>query len=140
MNYYNDREAFERRGIDYDLHGCLENNPQSFSILDIKKVWAVSEGENDGKDWVWIIETHDGQFVYLRGGCDYTGWDCQSDAHSELFPGIVDAVKHTLADWDAEYYAPKEVVFIDLVNQIKNGKDSTWREDMDKIMPNLPKI
>src|SRR6185503_6561645 len=65
-----------KKGIDYDLEGCLEYNPQSFIVDDIKKVLAVIEGENDGSDWHWVLLLNDNRYIYLRGGCDYTGWDC----------------------------------------------------------------
>lgn len=67
-------------GIDYDLYACLEFNPQpGLDIQNIDKVLAVHEGERDEEDWQWIIrliKKVDGmKYVYLVGGCDYTGWD-----------------------------------------------------------------
>ena len=60
----------------YDIRACLEYNPQKgFDVEDIDKVLAVVEGERDGKDWHWIFSLHDKRYVYLVGGCDYTGWD-----------------------------------------------------------------
>ena len=81
MNYYDDRSAYEARGIDWDLVACLQYNAQDgFTVADIAKVLAVVEGENDGADWRWVLRLNDGRFVFLQGGCDYTGWDCQSSA------------------------------------------------------------
>lgn len=39
---------------------------------------AFINGENDGANWHWLVRTEDGKYAYLTGGCDYTGWDCQS--------------------------------------------------------------
>jgi hypothetical protein len=39
------------------------------------------EGDNDGPSWHWIVQLEDGRFAYGWGGCDYTGWDCQSSIH-----------------------------------------------------------
>ena len=76
MNFYDNPAAYAKRGIDYDLHACLEYNPQeTFTVLDIKEVRAVYEGCNDERDWRWVLELHDSRFVFLQGGCDYTGWD-----------------------------------------------------------------
>lgn len=63
--------------LDYDLTACLEYNPGSvpFVATDIHKVLAVIEGEHDERNWYWLLELCDGQYAYLEGGCDYTGWD-----------------------------------------------------------------
>lgn len=78
---------FRNRGIDSDLKYALECNPQElFNVHDIKKVYAVWEGENDGDDWRWLVEfnepiqinppyTATRKYAYIIGGCDYTGWD-----------------------------------------------------------------
>lgn len=76
------RQELRTRGIDVDLESCLEEHPQGFSIDDIETVLAVYEGQPDGEDWRWIIRLKDGRYVYLRGGCDYTGWGCQSWAEA----------------------------------------------------------
>jgi hypothetical protein len=43
-----------------------------------RQVLLEITGENDGPDWVWIVLLKDGRHAYIRGGCDYTGWECQS--------------------------------------------------------------
>ena len=85
MSYYSmtdeQHAAIKARGIDYDLMACLEYNPQPFTVGDIKRVVAVWEGENDVDDWRWVLRIRGkvakerGKFVFLQGGCDYTGWD-----------------------------------------------------------------
>lgn len=65
-----------QRGIDYDLAACLNYNPQdTFGIDDIAEVLAVVEGENEVDDWRWVLRLTDERFMFLQGGCDYTGWD-----------------------------------------------------------------
>lgn len=71
-------------GLDGDLQSCLQYNPQGFALRDIEKVLAVYEGENDGEDWSWILKLKDGRIALLVGGCDYTGWDCQSSADTSF--------------------------------------------------------
>ena len=70
-------EERRQKGIDGDLVACLENNPQPFDLADIKMVLAVWEGMNDEEDWRWVlsVDNHEKPFVFLQGGCDYTGWD-----------------------------------------------------------------
>lgn len=73
-------EIRKSMNVDYDFCACLEYNPQDGWGLDnVHKVLAVVEGEHDGADWHWIVELtrmpREKSFVYLTGGCDYTGWD-----------------------------------------------------------------
>lgn len=114
--------------LDYDLRACLENNPQdSYTEADIEKVLAVYEGENDGDNWRWILHLKDGRFVYLSGGCDYTGWDCQSNAYSEFSDTQQGAVDYELAESDFN----REVHQM-LTAQLTEGKAQTWREKTDQ--------
>jgi len=78
--------------FNYDLSACLEYNGQSFGTADIKKILAVIEGVRDEYNWSWIIELKNGKFVYMTGGCDYTGWDCQSWANSTIYNTEADAI------------------------------------------------
>lgn len=44
----------------------------------IKNLVCTKVGENDGGDWNWLVWVYDEVWL-ATGGCDYTGWDCQSD-------------------------------------------------------------
>lgn len=156
MNYYDipesDRDA---KGLDYDLCACLEYNPQSFTAEDIAHVLAVWEGENDGDDWRWVIALNDGRFAFLQGGCDYTGWDCQSWATSVFDDTPEAAAKRALGDVSVEDSHPSDAgmghmlnilsgnymenaqeVYKSLMDQLSSEKVKTWRERMDKDMLN----
>lgn len=65
---------------DDDLRLAIDNNglDGDFKEDDIKEIVAEVPGANDEFDWHWVVSLHDGRFAYLYGGCDYTGWDCQS--------------------------------------------------------------
>jgi hypothetical protein len=114
--------------LDGDLVSCLEFNPQDeFQITDIVAVLAVYEGENDGKDWRWLLELKNGLFVYLTGWCDYTGWDCQSGAsnivvHSraELLPAMIEA--------EDGYGDESPEVIASLTEQFNDKPVVTWRQ------------
>ena len=70
----------ERPHKNDDLWYALENNPPSmFKPDDVIDIVAEVPGANDEFDWWWVLEMTDGRFFLLSGGCDYTGWDCQSD-------------------------------------------------------------
>jgi hypothetical protein len=75
MNYY-DLSEERQDALGYDYMACLEYNPQTeITVETTDRILAVWEGENDGDDWRWVVRRTDGKFVYVQGGCDYTGWD-----------------------------------------------------------------
>lgn len=161
-SYYDNEEEFDSRKIDYDLVACLEYNDQkNFSVHDIEKVLAVHEGENDGEDWHWILELKNGKFVYLRGGCDYTGWDCQSWASSQICDSVEDCLNilkdlslpvtekntpanagmgHMIRLLFGDYTAKDNEIYLELEEQLKTKKKLTWREETKNDFPDLPKI
>jgi hypothetical protein len=164
-NYYDNPEEFKARGIDYSLTACLEYNPQPFAIEEVEKVLAVWEGENDGDDWRWVLKMKKGskgKFVFLQGGCDYTGWDCQSWAKSDISNTALKAAEYaktgpTGATWteavtgmglgrmlnalSGSYMDNTNAVYDSLVKQIKEKKNKTWRENKEEEFKNdLPKI
>lgn len=111
--------------LDYNLSACLNYNPQdNITDEDIAEVLAVYEGENDERDWRWIVRLTSGNWAYIRGGCDYTGWDCQSWATSTIaLPGSPLAQEEDDPEVRAE-----------LLRQLEGGKDITWRESKDAEM------
>lgn len=139
-------------GIDYDLEACLECNQQDgFTVDDIQKVLAVWEGENDEDDWRWVLQLKDGRFVFLQGGCDYTGWDCQSWAISKFTDSAEKAANLSLGDIALEDSHPSDAglghmlnimsgdfmnntneIHKSLLSQIAGGKSMTWRENKDE--------
>ena len=134
----------DERGVDWDLEACLENNPQEgFTVDDIKKVLAVFEGENDDKDWRWVLELNSGKFVFLQGGCDYTGWDCQSSADHAFADTSELAAAHALDEKfvDSDWTNSHNEAHLTLQAQLLLGKDKTWREKMDDTdLGGYPKI
>lgn len=161
MRYYDmDSKEMEKRGIDYDLGACLEYNGQgAFQLSDIEKVLAVVEGERDGADWHWILKlkapVNKMRYVYLVGGCDYTGWDCQSWATHKFAKTPLQAAKlmitknvpitrnqpfqaglgHMLNLLSGEYTSGDQEKYESIVNQLKDKKSKTWREENDKGVP-----
>jgi hypothetical protein len=49
---------------------------------DVAVILAMSDGENDGANWLGAFQLKDGRYLYVEGWCDYTGWDCQSSGSS----------------------------------------------------------
>lgn len=73
--------------LDSDLSGALEHNVVPLPALPVE-ILASIEGANDEDDWHWIVRLEDGQFAYITGGCDYTGWDCQSNCEAFVEPDL----------------------------------------------------
>lgn len=164
------QETMKNAGVDYSLSGCLEYNSQPFELTDIEKVLSVWEGENDGDDWRWILkltkkasEKFEGnRFVFLQGGCDYTGWDCQSWGKSEFAKTALKAAEisntapknatyqeavigmgmgRMISALSGEYMNNTNQVYDSLISQLKKSKKKTWRELKDDEFKNdLPKI
>ena len=83
---YNWREAFGYAGDrlaqdaktdqpERALPNDTDTSVEKFGRIDVKRIVAMSEGENDGDNWLCVGELHDGRFFVLDAGCDYTGWD-----------------------------------------------------------------
>lgn len=68
---------------DWDLVQAFEYHDTPFPLSDVKQVLAKHEGCRDVENWAWLVERESGGFVFIEGGCDYTGWDCHSslDVH-----------------------------------------------------------
>lgn len=65
-----------------DLHAAISSNAFEVSAR-ILEIIAHIDGENDGPNWHWLALLENGRVAYITGGCDYTGWDCQS--HLDVF-------------------------------------------------------
>ena len=88
LDGYDWKEAFGYCGEPETQAGAPEENrpqwagaePKDEKALpvtrrDVKRILVLSEGENDGPEWLGIFDLWDGRYLYLEAGCDYTGWD-----------------------------------------------------------------
>lgn len=90
MSYYydNQEDCIERR-IDSDLSYAVEyNDVAPFRLQDVAYVLAALMGERDGPNYHWVIAMKDHTYAYVEGGCDYTGWDCQSHASADIYTSL----------------------------------------------------
>lgn len=53
--------------------------------LQIEGLLMLEEGEHDGDECVWLVRASGHHFI-ATGGCDYTGWDCQSHLRWSVLP------------------------------------------------------
>ena len=134
MGYWKNTAEYNARGIDFDLAACLDNNEQpGFTVDDIARVLGVYEGEHDSYDWRWLVKLSDGRYASIQGGCDYTGWDCQSSADSAIFTNVADALRwfKTVDRWDSDRNTD---AWQAIARQLTSTKDQTWHERTGKDM------
>ncbi len=64
----------------------------TFTIFDVEKVLASEEGENDGAEWICVVQLKSGKYGWLHAGCDNTGWDCRAWGDSHVCDTLADLV------------------------------------------------
>lgn len=89
------------RKLDSDLEYCAEYDC-GLDLKDIVNVLAQVPGEADQLDWHWIVEMKDGRFLYVTGGCDYSGWGCQDWGEAKEAKTAIEAAM--LAPEKEEYH------------------------------------
>lgn len=68
-------------------------SPATFSREDVVEICGQEEGENDGPDWIVYGKLSDGRYFVARGGCDYTGWDCQAGNSGDVASTLEDLIR-----------------------------------------------
>ena len=67
-------DQHELASKDADLAAAMEYNGVTLPS-PIAAILATITGANDHADWHWIVRLEGGDYAYITGGCDYTGWD-----------------------------------------------------------------
>lgn len=55
--------------------------------IQIEGLLMLKQGEHDGEEWIWLVRASGHHFIAV-GGCDYTGWDCQSNLRWSVMPPL----------------------------------------------------
>lgn len=59
----------------------VDNNP----LFDIAEVYHVECSSDEyGSDWILLGKSTAGYFVYIKAGCDFTGFSCQGSGEIAL--------------------------------------------------------
>jgi len=89
--------------LDDDLMSAFEYHLEKEDKANLFHLWAQIPGEADGPDWYWVVEMRSEykgkKFALVVGGCDYTGWDCQSSAKIFFFDTIEEAAQSAKDDY-----------------------------------------
>lgn len=92
------------------------------SIKEITPV-AVIHGENDGACWHWLVKTDSNRFMYITGGCDYTGWDCRGHLNfGETFESL-DEANLTIPGDDYNNRSVREILVAQATGKIPYGEE-----------------
>ncbi len=75
-------------------------NLDAVSIDDIAEVIGVSNGENDGANWIGAFILNDGRYAFVSAGCDYTGWDCQAGGDAQVASDRESLIRWAMGDED----------------------------------------
>lgn len=108
-------EKYNSQDYGDDIRSAFNNNGLNTELGFIDVIVAEVCGENDGFDWYWILQMRDGSFAWAKGGCDYTGWSCQSSAD---FNGGFKSPEEAIEKIDTGYDSRKNIKEL-LLKQIK---------------------
>lgn len=67
---------------DWAVPDSLKSPAPAFDRTDVAEVLHISVGEKDERDWLLVGRLKSGLYFFLAAGCDYSGWDCQSDGRA----------------------------------------------------------
>jgi len=73
-------------------HDTLTSN-STFSREDVVLILGQESGDNDGPDWIVWGQLRDGRWFVARGGCDYSGWDCQASNGGDVASTRADIIR-----------------------------------------------
>ena len=79
----------------------------TFSREDVESIKGQSEGERDERDWIVYGKLKDGRWFLARGGCDYTGWDCQAGNSGDVAATKADLVRFGMTPDERERFGLK---------------------------------
>jgi hypothetical protein len=71
-------------------------------LEDVAEVIAedVVKGEMREEEIVGLFKLKDGRFLYVTGGCDTSGWECQAHASGEIRDTLLALVRECCTDDD----------------------------------------
>jgi hypothetical protein len=64
----------------------------------------IHEGCNDEDDWRCLCRMKNGLFLFYRGGCDFTGFDCQGFMCYYVAKDCGDLIQFAMGDDDYRLY------------------------------------
>lgn len=71
---------------------------EEFTREDVEAIYASSEGENDGLEWLCYGRSKDGRYFLMTAWYDYTGWGCMDGGQAYVSNDQKKLIKFAMAD------------------------------------------
>ena len=71
---------------------------------NVEHYYWIHEGQNDEEPWFTICRLTNGVYVFYKGECDYTGFDCQGsmELYASKDPAVL--IHMAMGEWDYTKY------------------------------------
>lgn len=65
--------------IEYPMTLVCQEEPEDIGDFpnNVDQYYWIHEGANDEEPWITLCKLRNGVYVFYKGECDYTGFDCQ---------------------------------------------------------------
>ncbi len=114
------------------IPGLPELDPGNFPYNVEKVLWS-HEGENDREDWLMIALNKDGNFIFFKAACDYTGFDCQGSMEIYVCKKYKDLINYALDEEDyRKYILETHKLPKNMNKEITNVKTLNFTYDKDE--------
>jgi len=72
---------------------------------NIEEYYWISEGEGDENPWMTLCKLDNGVYVFYKGECDYTGFDCQGsmEIYASRDPSVL--IHQAMSNSDYDVYS-----------------------------------
>lgn len=96
IDYYYDLELSEIPGQPLEDIGDFPHN--------IKEYYWIFPGANDWNPWMTLCRLDNDVYVFYKGECDYTGFDCQGsmEIYASKDPSVL--IHQGMGNWDYDMY------------------------------------
>lgn len=71
---------------------------------NVEKYYWISPGENDERPWLTLCRLTNGIYVFYKGECDYTGFDCQGSMELYASKDASILIKYAMTSSDYAKY------------------------------------
>ena len=102
LDNYDCEEAFKYVGVPDVVPPGSKVAADGFARDDVKRLFALDIGENDGPEFLAAGELNDGRYFVLDAWRDYTGWDCQAGGTAHVADTEANAIRFGLSEQQRE--------------------------------------
>jgi hypothetical protein len=71
---------------------------------NVDHYYWIHEGVNDEEPWIALCKLRNGVYVFYKGECDYTGFDCQGDMKLYASKNVSELIDYGMSIRDYRLY------------------------------------